>query len=87
MVESGMESKYGVADAHRIAIAERRIGNAQTADEGSILAAKVAQPEAAIDCLDRRVMARDGRIRHYNIIVERREQTGSIWMIDPDSLK
>src|ERR1700722_18978903 len=71
MADSGMESKRRVADPHRVAIAERGLRDARAADEGAVLTPEIAQLETSVDRLDRRVMSRDRRVRHYDVIVER----------------
>src|SRR5438445_12484565 len=72
-----MESKDRVAQLHRVTIAQRRFCDALAAKPTPVLAPQITQHEGAIASLDVRMMARDGAVVHYDIIVERPPDLGS----------
>lgn len=66
-----MEREHRVTDSDRGAVAERGVGDALAADEGSVLTAEIAQSIAAVTGFDGRVMTGDGGVSYNDIVIER----------------
>src|SRR5579872_2517337 len=75
--KSATEGKLRVAEAYGLAVVDAGgLGHAPIADEGPVLAVKVAHHEGAVGIFDTRMMPRDRGVADHDFIVERAPDVG-----------